>query len=256
MARGVCMRWTAECGLRPRAGFALMCLGGAPVIAFGLQPPPARNPTQVRVLVDDAEHRVDLAQDGAGGMWVSPLRDETLIEALRTGQTAQFYIEERLRATVPLAGLGLVIRDALGRCYEPRATATEAISELATSSTDGNLMARVPFRLEYYVSEGEGCDNPSWVLKFEPDRYLQINSDGTEEYRLKAVSGPLEDGAYFLEWSTAAWGPIDQACLEDETNPTGIGVRPIGGGMLEIAMQDFFNVVPCDEAQIPTRFRR
>lgn len=120
-------------------------------------------------------------------------------------------------------------------------------------------MQVVPIALGYYANEAWGCADPHMLTKIESDRMIDIYVNDSDEVdiwetRFSGVTGPTSEGYYDLEF---ALSPDDaQAAAEDETFPTGIAVRPLGRGRIEIVLQDFSPMVLCEAKEIPARMRR
>ncbi len=115
------------------------------------------------------------------------------------------------------------------------------------SAAEG-ILGQVPVRLGYYVYQGERCDRPTYLYKFESDRHLEIFEENGRidalTYDYARVTGQ-DDGFYFIELADA--GPED---------PAEIGIRTYRGGRIDLLIQDIVELVHCQEEQIPSRMRR
>ncbi|MFN4114059.1 MAG: hypothetical protein ACK4GD_08970 [Sphingomonadaceae bacterium] len=110
------------------------------------------------------------------------------------------------------------------------------------------ILGQVPVRLGYYVRMGAKCAAPTYLYKFERSRHLEIvpekNRVDVLVYKYGGVISQ-KDGAYQI--SIANPGPEDFPSL---------GIRPMGGGGLDLLYQGTTSLIHCPDEQIPARLRR
>lgn len=131
---------------------------------------------------------------------------------------------------------------------QPRFAAGQAAPGAGPAIAGEGILGQVPIRLGYYVNQGERCDRPSYLYKFESARHLEIaEGNGRVDvlvYDYAGLNGQ-DEGFYFLQLADA--GP---------EYPSDIGIRIMGGGRIELLIQDTVELVHCQEDQIPARMRR
>ncbi|GMM92456.1 hypothetical protein [Qipengyuania sp. MTN3-11] len=135
--------------------------------------------------------------------------------------------------------------------FEP---SVKRASALSLGSPEFGFMGRIPMRLGYYGLQDVPCARAGSFIKFERDGYWEIFGPGRDDAYHTAVGDIIEaeEGYFSLVPDESTSGEP----LEEGEPESGLILKPVYPGAIEVVIQDTADMTFCPADQVPQRMRR